>query len=118
MRLNRKLVTNALLIAMALAAVVGVQVLRGTTVEAAPAPKVVICHAAGPPPTQYIRIVVSSNAIGDSGKGTGGHINEDSKPNPGHAHDIIDPPGGVCPGDPEPSPSPSPTPSPSPSPSS
>jgi len=104
MRVNRKLVTNALLIAVALAAVVGVQVLRGTPAEAAPADKVVICHAAGPPPTQYIRIEVSGNAVF---KGQGGHLNEDSKPNPGHAFDIVLEEGGECPGDPSPSPSPS-----------
>ena len=111
MRMNRKLVINTLLIVMALAVVVGIQVLR-SDVEAAPAAKVVICHAAGPPPTQFIRIEVSSNAIGDLSKGTGGHINEDSKPNPGHALDIIDPPGGVCPPFASPSPSPSPSASP------
>lgn len=52
-----------------------------------PAPKVVVCHATGSASNPYVRNVISEN-------GLNGHFRD------GHqqGEDIINPPGGVCPG--------------------
>lgn len=117
MRLNRSFAANLGLVVLAVAVVIGIHLLSGTgTANAAPAPKEYICHAAGPDPTQYICLHVSSNAASDNDNG--GHLNEDTTTPPGHAPDIPVDSCDQCPGmPPPPSPSPTPTPTPSPSPS-
>jgi len=52
--MDRKLLTNIGLIALAVALVIGVQMSRNVSTVQASADKDCVCHAAGPPPTQYI----------------------------------------------------------------
>ena len=69
---------------MALAAF-AIQLLGAQSSTAAPKPKVTVCHATGSATNPFVSISVSENAL----KNPHGHA--------GHADDLIDPAGGVCP---------------------
>jgi len=112
MRSDRKLVTNIALIVLAVALVIGVQMSRNVSTVQASAEKDCICHAAGPPPTQYICLHPSVNAVTENEKA--GHLNEDATHGPFHALDYLCNDCSEC--GPKPSPTPDPTPEPTPDP--
>lgn len=114
MRMNKKFFANVALIVLAVAVVIGVQMVRGVSTVQAKADKDCVCHAAGPDPTQYICIHPSVQAVTENDNG--GHLNEDATHGPAHAPDFLCDDCSECGGAPSPSPSPSPEPSPSPSP--
>jgi hypothetical protein len=81
----------------------GVLFLSGTGPKAAPGPKNVICHFVGHlGADRFHRIECGSGCVNGPF--------EDGNPLAGHERDILNPPGGLCPGGPDPSPDPSPLP--------
>ncbi len=112
--MQKKLITNVGLIVLAVAVVIGLQMIRGVSTVQASADKDCVCHAAGPNPTQYICIHPSVQAVTQNDNG--GHLNEDTTTPPGHAADFLCSDCSECGPAPTPTPAPSPTPNPSPSP--
>jgi hypothetical protein len=69
-------------------AVLSLGLLVGLTSQAAPAPKVTICHAAGQADTtHFVEVTASYNAI----FGQAGHFYEDGTPQAGHEDDFLGP---------------------------
>jgi hypothetical protein len=108
MKLDRKMLTNLGLIVLAVAVVIGLQMVRGVSTVQAKAEKDCICHAAGPPPTQYICIHPSVNAVSENDQA--GHLNEDATHGPEHAADFECDDCSECGPAPTPEPTPEPTP--------
>jgi len=113
--MSKKIFTNIGLIVLAVAVVIGLQMIRGASTVQAAAQKDCICHAAGPAPTQYICLHPSVNAVTQNDQA--GHLNEDATHGPQHAADYLCEDCSQCGPAPSPSPDPSPDPSPAPSPS-
>ncbi len=114
MRSERTLLTNIGLIVVAVAVVIGVHAIRSVGTVQAKAEKDCICHAAGPPPTQYICITPSVNAV--TGNEKAGHLNEDATHGPNHAADFLCEDCSECEAEPSPTPDPTPDPTPEPTP--
>jgi hypothetical protein len=118
--MSKKLVTNLGLIVLAVAVVIGFQMITGVSTVKASADKDCVCHAAGKDgshdtPQQYICLHPSVQGV--TLNDNGGHLNEDSSHGPEHAPDFLCTDCSECGPAPSPEPSPSPSPEPSPSPS-
>ncbi|HET9325797.1 MAG TPA: hypothetical protein VFQ05_03415 [Candidatus Eisenbacteria bacterium] len=101
-RRHKSLAFNLGLVALALAAAVGLQIVLGPATVSAAKDEVCICHATGrAPSTHFVTVCANRTAI----YGQAGHFNEDGTPQAGHEEDYE----GPCTGsDPSPTPDPSP----------
>ena len=79
-----------------------------TLAVGAPGEKHIICHFDGQAGTiKYQKIECGSGCLN-------GHVENDGTLKAGHELDVIDPPSGLCPDEPEPRPTPEPSPTPEP----